>query len=188
MLDKPVVDGFVNSASLLYLPTTYRASALAQMEVLRKAKGYRTRWYLVPEDLEEPVKAFSQLEYQVRLQPGSYVWGLTFSAPFDETGLYAAIPSKFITVRITDDCTETSFFSDYAKGVQLEPVPGTAKRHPMLITPRLVGEPGTLSVEIYNSADVDIRCQLAILVAEPCVPPESMAQALIQSGYAEVLG
>jgi hypothetical protein len=188
MLDKPVVDGFVNSASLLYLPTTYRASALAQMEVLRKAKGYRTRWYLVPEDLEEPVRAFSQLEYQVRLQPGSYVWGLTFSAPFDETGIYAAVPASFITLRITDDCTETSFFSDYVKGLNLQPVPGTAHRHPFLITPRLIGEPGTLSAEIYNSADVDIRCQLAILVAEPCVPPETMAAALIDAGYAEVMG
>ena len=188
LMGKPVVDGFVLSASLLYLPTTYRASALAQMEVLRKAKGYRTRWYVIPEDLEEPVAAYSQMEHQVRVQPGSYVWGVTFSAPFGETGLYAATPGSFITVKITDDCTETSFFSDYAKGSNLEPVTGTAKRNPMLITPRLIGEPGTLSVELYNSANVAIRCQLVILVAEPCVPPESMAQALVDAGYAEVLG
>ena len=185
LAERQLVDGFLYSASMLYLPTTYRASALANMEVLRRARGYRTRWYLSPEDLENPIPAYSQLEYQVQCQPGSYVWGVTFSAPFEREVEFA---SSFIHVQVTDDCTETPFFSDYTKGVQFEPVPGSAHRHPTLIMPRIVGQPGTLSVELYNSAVVDIRCQLALLVAEPCVPPHEMMQALVDAGVAEVMG
>lgn len=185
--ERQLVDGFVYSASMLYLPTTYRASALANMEVLRRARGYRTRWYVVPEDLENPVVAFSQLEYQVQCQPGSYVWGVSFSAPFNEINRDTK-SSTFIRVQVTDNCTETPFFSDYTLGVQLEPVTGSAHRHPTLIMPRLVGQPGTLAVELYNSASVDIRCQLALLVAEPCVPPHEMVHQLMAAGVVEVMG
>ena len=76
LTDRQLVDGFLYSASMLYLPTTYRASALANMEVLRRARGYRTRWYLSPEDLEEPVPAYSQLEYQIRCKRGAMCGGL----------------------------------------------------------------------------------------------------------------
>ena len=187
MRERELVDGFLYSASMLYLPTTYRASALANMEVLRKARGYRTRWYITPEDLENPVLAYSQLEYQIQCQPGSYVWGVTFSAPFHDSG-EESVDSKFIRIQITDDCTETPFFSDYTLGVQFEPVPGSTHRHPTLIMPRIVGQPGTLSVELYNSSAANIRCQLALLVAEPCVPPHEMAQMLEEAGVAEVMG
>lgn len=187
LAERELVDGFLYSASMLYLPTTYRASALANMEVLRKARGYRTRWYLSPEDLENPVPAYSQLEYQIQCQPGSYVWGVTFSAPFNEVNRDTD-SATFITVQVTDDCTETKFFSDYTKGVQFEPVSGSAHRHPTLIMPRIVGQPGTLSVELYNSAAVNIRCQLALLLAEPCVPPHEMIQILQEAGVAGVMG
>lgn len=181
--DPQLVDGFLYSASLLYLPTTYRASALAQMEVLRRARAYRTRWYLSPEDLEEPVPAYSQNEYQVQVMPGTYVWGLIFSAPFDEVDS----ASSFIHVQVTDACTETPFFSDYLKGTQLEARKGNDQQEPLLIMPRLIGEPGLINVEVYNGADEDIRCQLALLVAEPAVPPKEMVAALIAAGYQEVL-
>lgn len=187
LAERQLVDGFLYSGSMLYLPTTYRASALANMEVLRRARGYRTRWYLSPVDLDEPIPAYSQLEYQVQCQPGSYVWGVTFSAPFDDTG-EETVDSSFITIQVTDDCTETPFFSDYTKGVQFEPVTGSAHRHPTLIMPRIVGQPGTLSVELYNAASVAIKCQLALLVAEPCVPPHEMVQALQEAGVLEVMG
>ncbi len=172
------VDGFLYSASQTYLPTSYRAAALVSMEVLRKARGFRTRWFLSPVDLEQPVPAYSQVEYQIGVEAGSYIWGLAFSAPFAE------VPnaSGFIRIQITDSCTEVALLSDYAKGSMFEPVTGAAQRNPFLMTPKLISAPGYLDVEFYNSAAVDIRCQLAILVAEPHVPPASMMRTLIQSG------
>lgn len=184
--ERPVVDGFLNSASQLYLPTSYRASALSNMEVLRRARGYRTRWFISPVDIDQPVPAFGQLEYQVQVQPGSYVWGVSFSAPFAETG--EVDPAAFIRVQVTDACTETPFFSDYTLGVQFQPTelhPNFA-RYPTLIMPRIVGQPGLLDVELYNSAEEDIRCQFVLFVAEPIVPPGEILDALIKNGVVQV--
>jgi len=179
--EPPIIDGFVYSASLLYLPTTFRASVYSQMEVLRRARGFRSRDYLVPEDIIQPVKAFSQVEYQVQAQPGSYVWGLMFTAP-DSLNVVAN-SEKFIHIQITDNCTETPFFSDYRRGNTLKPVTGPGSRNPELLTqPRLLGEPGTLNVEVYNNSANDVFCQLVILTAEPCVPPESMVEVLREAG------
>lgn len=176
MLERPVVDGFLNSASQLYLPTSYRASALVSMEVLRRANGFRTRWFLSPLDIQDPIPAYSQVEQQIGVEAGSYLWGLSFSAPFAEI----AGASSYITIQITDSCTEVPLFSDYAKGVQFEPVTGAAQRNPVLIMPKLISAPGFLDIEIYNAANVAIRCQLAILVAEPRVPPVSMMRMLVE--------
>ncbi len=178
--DKPIVDAFTISGSLVYLPTTYRASMYSQMEVLRRARGYRSRDFLVPEDVIEPVKAFSQVEYQVQVQPGSYLWGMTLSAPDAINEVENS--EQFLHVQVTDNCTETPLFSDYVRGNNLRPVTGPALRHPHLTGPRLVGEPGTLNVEVYNNSANDIRCQLVLLMAEPCVPPQSMVQALSEAG------
>lgn len=179
--DRPIVDGFLYSSSLLYLPTTFRASCYVQMEVLRRARGYRSRDFLVPEDVIEPVAAYSQVEYQTQMQPGSYVWGLTLSAPDDLNEVSGS--EQFLHVQITDNCTETPFFSDYCRGLNLTPVTGPGLRNPMLLTsPRIVGEPGTLNVEVYNNSANAIFCQLVIMTADPCVPPESMVEVLREMG------
>jgi len=171
--ESSLVDGFLYSASQLYLPTNYRASALVQMEVLRRAKGYRTRWYNVPEDLEQPVPAYGQLEYQVQVQPGSYVWGLAFAI---RSG------GSLITAQITDACTETPFFSDYIRASALTDTAADGAITPMLITPRLVGQPGLLDVEIYNASSTNSVCQLVLFCAEPIVPPGELLDVLVAMG------
>lgn len=178
MLEKPLVDGFLYSASQYYLPTSYRAAALLNMEVLRRAVGFRTRWFLSPVDLQDPIPAYSQNEYQLGIEAGSYIWGMTFSAPFGEI----ANAASYITVQVTDSCTETPLFSDYTKGAQLQPATGPAQHNPVIIAPRLISAPGFLDIELYNAANVGIRCQLAILVSEPRVPPASMMRMLVDQG------
>lgn len=181
MQNPPIVDGFVYSGSLVYLPTTFRASVYAQMEVLRRARGYRSRDFLVPEDVIEPVAAFSQVEYQVQAQPGSYLWGLMFSAPATlNDDLENA--EQFIHLQVTDNCTETPLFSDYVRGQNLIAVTGPGLRNPYLVTPRIIGEPGTLNVEVYNRSSQALFCQLVLMMAEPCVAPESMREALKEAG------
>lgn len=178
--DRAIVDGFLYSSSLVYLPTTFRVSVYAQMDVLRRARGFRSRDFLVPEDVIEPVPAYSQVEYQVQTQPGCYVWGLTLTAP---DGLNAVSNSEqFLHIQITDNCTETPFFSDYVRGENLKPVTGPGLRHPYLTMARLIGEPGTLNVEVYNNSANAIFCQLVVMCAEPCVPPDSMVQVLREMG------
>ena len=156
------VDGFLLSASQLYLPTSFRASAFAQMETLRKAKGYGPRVYLVPEQIIQPIPAQSQVEYQVRVQVGSYLWGMNLSV--------TAGSISNLTAMVTDACSEMPLFSDYVNGQNLTPVPSGVSRNPALTMCRPIGEPGTLNVEIYNSSVEDCTCQLALFVAEPCNP------------------
>lgn len=179
--DRPIVDAFLYSASLLYLPTTFRASVYAQMDVLRRTRGYRSRDFLVPEDVIEPVQAYSQIEYQIQVNPGSYVWGLILSAPDELNEVESS--EQFLHVQITDNCTETPFFSDYVRGNNLKPVTGPGLRHPSLLTqPRIIGEPGTVNVEVYNNSANNVFCQLVIMCAEPCVPPESMMEVFREMG------
>jgi len=50
-------------------------------------------------------------------------------------------------------------------------------KNPVLLTqPRLIGEPGKVDVELYNSYSSDMQCQLVILVAEPALAPSEMAR------------
>lgn len=197
----PILDGFVHSASMLYLSTTYRASALAQMEVLRRAKGYRCRHYLVPDadDNENPIGPFSQIERQINTLPGSYLWGICFSAPSSlNDSLEVGSINGDVHVQITDACTETPIFSDYVYSYQIacaSPANGSQnRRNPFILAqPALIGEPGLIDVEIYNRlvdtatppVGQSLTCQVVLMVAEPCVPPEQMRQLLMQSGLYE---
>lgn len=185
---KDIVDGFVLSASQLYLPGLYRPAVLSQMDVLRRAAAYRNRQYVVPNQLQTVIAAYSQVEQQVSVQPGTYVWGLTFTAPFDEI----ADASSYIRIQLTDACTETPFFADYMRGPGLEATAAAAgnfvTRNPVLLPqPRLIGNPGLIDVELYNSADVDIDAQLLILVAEPAIPPDAIETYFAQQRIAQMI-
>lgn len=182
---KDIVDGFVESASQLYQPINYRANALAQMEVLRRATAYRNRQYVVPRNTVL-VRAFNQVEQALSLQPGCYVWGLTFTIFTPE------IDPGTLYVQITDACTEVPFFSDYALASCLAATAASSTnrtvRNPVLLSqPRLVAEPGKLDVEIYNSNAVDVDCQLVILVAEPAIAPQEMMRYLERQRIQELL-
>ncbi len=160
------------------------------MDVLRHASAFRPRHYVVPDSLEVPIPAFGQVEYQVSVQPGSYVWGLSFAM------LASEIDSGFgelVHVQITDVCTETPFFSDYPRGINFLtdeglieiggffPV-GTFRAPHLLSQPRIIGDPAKLDCEIYNSNSVSVHAQLILFVAEPCLPPDQFVQLLKQSG------
>lgn len=197
----PILDGFTLSASMLLLSTTYRGSALAQMEVLRRSRGYRCRQYNIPDadDSENPIGPFSQIERQVQTLPGSYLWGIGFSAPASlNDALVQATINGLIHIQITDACTETPIFSDYIYSYQVTsaaPANGSQnRRNPMLLAqPALIGEPGLIDVEIYNRlvdtstppVGQSLSCQVVLFVAEPCVPPEQMRKLLEQSGLYE---
>ena len=183
---RPIVDGFTHSTSLLYLPTSYRPSVLAQMEVLRQATTYRNRQWCVPETLEQPVAAYGQLEYQLRTQPGAYLWGLAFTAPASLNEELENAES-FIHVQITDACTETPLFSDPCTlATMLVPSTGPALRNPFLLSqPWLIGDPAHLDIELYNSSDQDITCQLVLFLAEPSIPPQNIREQLERAGVAK---
>jgi hypothetical protein len=187
-----IVDGFSMSASQLLVPTSYRALILGQMDVLRRASAMRPRHYIAPLSSDEPVAAYSQNEYEVSVMPGSYVWGLSFFMPTVTVDEEQVDFSEYIHIQITDVCTETSFFSDYARASSFLTSPsivstyyptGTLRWPALLAQPRLIGEPAKLDVEIYNSSSQSLNPQLVIFVAEPALPPDQMERILKQAGY-----
>lgn len=190
MLLKDISDGFVLSASQTYQLVNFRAHALAQMEVLRRASAYRCREYVVPKN-GQVVPAFSQVELAITVQPGSYVWGLTWCSISNITG--DGTDGNHLYVQITDACTETPFFSDYCLASAFQALQPTTTanqlvHNPALLSqPRLIGEPGKIDVELYNSLSEDMNCQLVVLVAEPAIAPDQMQRYYERQRIQELL-
>lgn len=168
-----IIDAFTLNPAIRYRPGYYIASALASMDVLRRANTYRPKWYVVPDEEHAVLPRYQTLQYQVRVTPRSYVWALLLNQ-------YAvAIPQAItnaddVWVQITDACNGISFFSDFVRGRAFQTLQNvlTDERNaclPHLLTqPRLILEPGLLAVEMANTSAADIRPQLIIFSAEPC--------------------
>ena len=189
--EPPIVDGFTLSTSMLLLPTTYRASQLAQMETLRRANSFRLREYCVPDNQGQTIDAYSQYEYQAISLPGAYFYGLIFSVltTGDTDTLPISEAPGQIHVQITDACTESPLFSDYNYASNFVPSTGVATqgavRNPFLLaTPMLLNAPAHLEVELYNKASVSVTCQLVLLIAEPMLTPPEMKELLRRQGIA----
>jgi hypothetical protein len=162
-----VVDSFTYSTTLRLLQTQYRANVLAQLEVLRRARGYKARYYTSPDSLVEPILAFGQVETQIRAVPGTYVWGLS---------LYAATITN-LKIQVTDASTEIPLFSDYIRAALMQPS-STGGRVPFLLgQPRLISEPGQINVEIYNDNATTNTVQLVLYCAEPVLPNPDINEA-----------
>lgn len=175
-----IVDGFVLSMSQLYLPISYRANCLAQMEVLRKANGYQFMAQTAPSQAPETIPAFGQIEEQWTVEPGSYLWGWSLALVNNNIDI---VNSGSIHVLITDACTETALSSDYILAANISskrPLFNVAApRNPFLLPqPRLISDPGKLNVEIYNNGgDIseggpsEVQVQLICFFAQPIMPP-----------------
>ena len=161
------VDGFAMSAAVRFLPQSYFPLSLGQLDFLRYSTAYRARYYVVPEDPSVVVpgtitNASSTLLYQLRITPGSWLWGFNIRVmpilEAQETDVY---------VQIGDPCNKTEFWSSPVIGNALRPN-NTTFQHPVLIEPRLIEAPGFLNVEITNRVIPDRRVQVIFHCAEPC--------------------
>jgi hypothetical protein len=170
-------DAFTLSMSLPLLSTSYRAHAQAQMEVLRRARGYRWAAWSSP-SMAEPtaattapaktVPAFSQTEEQWSIPAGSYLWGWSFAV------LSGAAANFYI--QLTDACTETALFADYVNGNIFTPGATPVRGPSLLTTPRLISDPGKVNVEIYNNTSVDINAQFVGYFAIPIPLPPGLQE------------
>lgn len=168
MLKTPM-DGFTLDPTIRYLPNRYTPGALGQMDVLRRANGYRPRWFLVPDDFNQPLAAYSTLEYQIQVAGGSYLWGLLFT---QTNAAFVEVAPTSVVFQITEACNGLALFDDFVSGsafshFQAAALPrGMAPVQP-LTQPRLFLEPGTVNVEMCNLGAVTVNCQLLLLFAEP---------------------
>lgn len=166
MLRPMIVDAFTYMASKDYRKFHYnfRALALEQMDTLRRARGYRARWYVVPDELNRSLAAYQTYEQQVRVTPGSYLWGWSYA----EASLAAVDPIAHL--RITEQATNIALMDDFVVGASVGGGnTGAIIDAPFMLTePRLVLEPGFLNVEMTNPSGTVSFPQLVLYLAEPC--------------------
>lgn len=176
--EKPIVDGFTYTFSRIPALTSYYNNCIAQLEILRRANGYHLRIYCVPDDFNNPIGAFLTFEYQVRTQPGAYLYAYQFSI------VGAGAPSD-VLFQVTDSCTETKLFSDFIAGSSMaETTAGIGLNRPpcLMSQPYLVGPPGQLNVEMSNRASAARNCQLLLFLAEPSLPMNETIDLLKAQG------
>ena len=166
-----VVDGFTYNTQLLYLPNRYFPNALAQLDILRRAANLRARWFVVPDDIDQPIAPYDTFYYQIEMAGGSYVYGYQFTAlsALDPTGAPTVANNSDILVQAIDSCTGIPLFQDFVNAQGSCNSNFTSRGVPVLMTQaRLILEPGLVNVELSNRTANSITCQILILTAEPC--------------------
>jgi hypothetical protein len=167
---KQVVDGFSYNTELKYLPNRFFPHALAQLDVLRRAANYRARWFVVPDDIDQPIQPFDTLYYQIAVAARSYLWGYHFSSlsATNPAGAPAETTATDILIQAVDSCTGIPLFQDFACGGGAHSN-FSSRMVPILLTqPRLILEPGLVNVQLSNRTANTITCQLLLHFAEPC--------------------
>jgi hypothetical protein len=171
MLNTPM-DGFTLNPATRYWPGQFFPGALAQMEILRRANLYRPRWFVVPDDFNQPIPPYGTLEYQIKVGPASYLWGYRFVNLGPPPEREELAPAD-IYIQITDSCTGIGLFSEFVNGsasalYQTAPQRRGAQFPYLLPQPRLILEPGLVNVEMSSTSAEEVTCQLTLLFAEPC--------------------
>ena len=171
----PLVDAFTHSISTLLLPTTYRAHAEAQMETLRRASNYQWRVWSGPSTQQNPVPAFSQVEYQVTMKSGTYIWGWYINLlPIGEGD---TVDPKKVFIQVIDMQCGLPILSDYQiSSVMYNATTGGRlfARTPFLMAqPYLVAGDGQVLYEVYNSLSFAVQVQLALYCAQPKLMPDA---------------
>lgn len=172
----PIIDGFTYNSRVMHVSSYYH-SAVAQLEGLRRANGFRPRWFGVPTSDQIPIPPFGSVEYQVVVQPGAYLWALNFWA---ETATPNTATQLFNSFRIVDACTELPIMDRPGLGalVSNNSVVGPTGTvatlgqnfgQTLLPQPYLINAPGSLNVEVTNGGPTSSHCQLLLCIAEPSI-------------------
>jgi hypothetical protein len=165
-----VVDGFSYNTNLLYLPNRYWPNALAQLDILRRANNLRARWFVIPDDIDQPIQAYDTLYFQIQVEPGSYFFGYQFATikALDPSGSPVGTTESDILLQAVDSCPGIPLFQDFANGGGCHSN-FSARCLPILLTqPRLVLEPGLVNIQVSNRTANTIYCQWLLHFAEPC--------------------
>lgn len=158
---RPKVDGFSYNVNNLLVPNRFFPFAIGQLDLLRRARNFRARWWVVPPRLGDLIPAFDTFQYQCDVANGSRLYGLMFSAIAPST-------INDWAVSIVDSCTGVPLFNDFAVAQTIAGSFATGNVPVLLTQPRLILDPGLVSVEIANRSANDRACQLLLMFAEPC--------------------
>lgn len=118
----------------------------------------RPRQWLIPEDSNAiRIPARDAYEKQIYVKPGSAMFGYIL------IGNWGMVSVGQLTCRITDACTGVSLTSEPLTRRQAGP-PAPQQYFPKLL---VIGEPGTLDVEISSTFPTDQVAQVVLCGGEP---------------------
>lgn len=165
-----VADGISMNAALRFLPERSFPAFFGHLDYIRCNKDhYRARYVTLPFDASQPIEARDTNVTVQKLNVGSIVWGLNFDAVDGSLSDFE--------VQISDIHTSRKLWSQSVQATALS-ADGSTDLYPVIIEPLYMraprGSDPKLKVEITNKASSDQRCQLLVLVAEPCSTQLSM--------------
>ena len=161
-LTRQAVDGFSLDQGFRNMPFEYPALVLGQLEVLRKARNIRPKWYQFPTldgtTAFPTIHARGAFERQVRVTGGSWFWGYTMFGAF--------------SWQVTEQATGRRFSFDYgltqnSVGANFGMVAPVKSRLAMIGEPWLILHPGMLNVELYDVTGAENVQELVLYMAEP---------------------
>jgi len=182
-----VVDGFSYNSNLLWVQGRYWPNAIAQMDILRRAANFRARWFVFPDDIDQPIQPYDTAYYETQVNGGSYLWGLNFaSISATNGGEPAETTAADLLIQIEDSCTGIPLYQDYAQAAGNSANFNSRCLPVLLSQPRLILDPGNITVSISNRTGNVITCQLLLHFAEPCriITEENRQKALRMIGGA----
>ncbi len=146
-------------------PLSYHAQAIEAMQAMRAAAGFQAVRHIVPDVMNAALVGKGRYEARISLPPQSYVWA--FAGTSDQAAGFK--------VQIVDLGTKAEWFSQPIRWDNLTGQGATPEglSFPLYILPkpRLVLEPGLLSVQVTNLAAVANPIQLVVFTAEPVWKP-----------------
>lgn len=140
-----------------FYPQRYSSIAIAQLDLMRDSAAlWVPRFAAVPDDSNVSIPARRTWEGSLSLPPGSIVWAIKASSQ-DVAG---------VRLQVTDVGTGERWF---AQPVRIDPVSGDAiPNQPWILPePRLLADPGLLTVQVSNLAAVANSAQVVIYYATP---------------------
>lgn len=163
-----VLDHFTIDNSFLWLKYHAKAYTAEQFDILRKSTGYRPHYYTVPDPQSQPIPANNGMLYQVKMLPGTIIWGLCY---WDGGTLPEALQVR--------EAKGRKLFSEPIDAAQWFKNSQNFNNGVLYLEELFIVEgDGLMVVELYNGADTvsSFPTQLVILTCEPVQVKEPQCQ------------
>lgn len=175
-----IPDGFVYTAAIRpALPYDTRGLALKRMRALRLS-SYRPYVHCTRNFTIAP---YSNVQTQIRMLAGTYLWGYWFNVIPANPGTPAVSPHNMY-VKVTDSATGSGPFGDWMSDQDLNSfIPsqvagiGYIAYPQLLLEPYVVTDPGMFQVEFSNNgkAGETAIVQMQFFASVPCDRPKGTA-------------
>jgi len=158
--NEAIQDGFQLQHRYVPLTNTFDVLCVDQLRTVRLANGLRP-YHLPLPTAGTTIAPFETFQRQFSVPAGSWLLGFVTSG--------ADIGSLNRRMSIKDSCTGLPLFSDFIGGRALYTGAETPLGVQLLAAPRLIGDPGTIDIEITQIADATVSIYVVLLFATPVV-------------------